>query len=108
MSKRWRRYRATVAVVSFVLLVGFLVGYVQWSVNSTITKTIDRNNQRQCAVLAAFTEPPPSPPAGVAKTPVGVDLQRYNRDLAAQQAHQLALIKGLIRDYNCPEVPRDS
>lgn len=96
MSKPWRRYRIGMAAVSFVLLVAALMGYVQWSIN--------RNNQRQCAVISSFTEPPPRPPAGAAQTLVGEELQRYNRQLAERQARQLALLAQLRHDYNCPEV----
>lgn len=93
MSKRWRRYRATVAVISFVLLVGTLVGYVQYSIN--------RNNQHACGILAVSTEPPPRPPAGIAQTTVGEEIQRYNRQLAERQARALALVKQLQHDYHC-------
>lgn len=81
------------AAVSFVLLVAVLVGYVQWSIN--------HNNRLSCGILASETEAPPRPPVGAAQTPVGADLQRYNRELAARQARHLILVEQLQHQYGC-------
>jgi hypothetical protein len=86
------RQLATIAL-TVIVLVGVNIQYTAWA--------IGRNNEPICEVLATGTEPPPRPPAGVATTPVGEDLQRYNRELAVQQARKLASVKNLQRKYDC-------
>lgn len=97
MSRRWRKYLGGMAAVSFVVLVVTLVVFVQ----VTTDRAIAKNNRSQCPVLESFTEAPPRPPVGQALTPVGEDIQRYNRELAERQARQLAKVKKLIHDYHC-------
>lgn len=88
------RVRQWVTIVLSLIFIGIAnITFSSWA--------IGQNNQRWCSLLAVGTEPPPRAPAGVAQTPVGEDLQRYNRELAAQQARKLALVRKLQRDYHC-------
>lgn len=98
-------YSILVILLTFFLVAGFTVGFVQHA--------IDQNNRPFCAIIVAITEPRPIPPVQVASqnkpaTPYGEDLKKYaealakyNRDLLAYNQRVQQRLHAASDEYQC-------
>lgn len=85
--------RAAIALLSTILFGGFVVGFVQHSINDS--------DQKWCELFAILASPPPLPPKAQATTPAGEKLVQYNKDKATYERNVALALKNLSRKSKC-------
>lgn len=91
MGQFW--YSIFMIAVSFILLAGFTVGFVQHA--------IDENNQKFCTVLITLTQPKVSDPTAEPKTEYGKQQQEFNEEIARE-------LRELSQKYKCHTTLKES